>query len=167
MTCKPDDFCGDPNVANYTIDWTAEESLHNWVEKLDLTCVSKEKIAWLGSSFFVGWITTLFFLPRLADRYGRIWVWRGGMVAQLIAYTIILFTHNLNVMIGAIGLIGACSTARCNVGFVVMLEYLPSSKHALIGSTVWITETVVGMIGVFYFTFVSDWFWFVFAGYIW
>ena len=126
MSCKPDDFCGDPNVANYTIDWSAKESLHNWVEKLDLTCVPKQKIAWLGSSFFVGWIVTLFVVPRLADLYGRIWAWRIGMVVQLLAYTIIMLTHDVNVMIAAIGLIGACNTARVNVGFIVMLEYLPS-----------------------------------------
>ena len=80
MTCIPDDFCGNANVTSYTIDYDAEESLHNWVEKLDLTCASKEKIGWLGSAWFILWIPALMVVPRLADIYGRIWVWRIGMV---------------------------------------------------------------------------------------
>lgn len=168
MHCKPEDFCHNANVTSYVIDWDADESLHNWVEKLNLTCVSKEKIGWLGSSFFVGWIATLFVLPRLADLYGRKWIWRLGMIVQLASYTVIMLTHNVNVMIAAIGVIGACNTARVNVGFIVMLEFLPEEKHALVGSSVWITESFVNIVGVLYFTFMSkNWYWFVLVGYIW
>ena len=51
---------------------------------------------------------------------------------------------------------------------MVMLENLPSDKHSLIGSMVWGIETLVGLCGVIYFTFLSkNWFWFVLIGYIW
>jgi len=35
--CKPADFCGKSDV-HAQIDWNSENSLHNWVEKFDLTC---------------------------------------------------------------------------------------------------------------------------------
>jgi len=167
MSCIPEEFCGNANVTSYTIDWEAEESLHNWVQKLDLTCESKEKIGMLGSAWFILWIPASLIVPRLADLYGRIWFFRIGMVIMLAAYTVVMFTRNLTVMICAIAIIGACNTVRLNVGFIVMFEYLHSDKHALIGSSVWIWETSCSIAGVAYFTWFSkDWFWYVFVGYI-
>ena len=36
-TCEAEDFCGDPSIS-YTVDWSEDTSLHNWVEQLDLVC---------------------------------------------------------------------------------------------------------------------------------
>lgn len=47
------------------------DSFDNWVGKLDLACASKAKVSLIGSAYFVGWIVTLLFVPRISDKYGR------------------------------------------------------------------------------------------------
>ena len=68
--CKPVDFCSDPSI-NYSIDWTASTSLHNYIETFDLTCARPTDIGLIGSCFFTGMTISIFFVTRLADIYGR------------------------------------------------------------------------------------------------
>ena len=37
--CTPADFCGKDNEIEYRVDWGSPFSLHNWIEKLDATCI--------------------------------------------------------------------------------------------------------------------------------
>ena len=46
------------------------------------------------------------------------------------------------------------------------MENLPSAKHALVGSALFMAETFIGIGGAVYFTFVKNWFWFALIGYI-
>ena len=67
----------------YKIDWTNRESMHNWVETLDLTCkyvplitflgVSKTTINYMAHSFFIGQILGSVGLARIPDLFGRKW----------------------------------------------------------------------------------------------
>ena len=68
--CIADNICSG-EVISYDIDWNDIYSLHNWVEKLDLTCCPGWKIGMMGSVIFIGWFITLPWLPRLSDKYGR------------------------------------------------------------------------------------------------
>ena len=112
-------------------------------------------------------MTTLLILPRIADLYGRMPVWRVGLVIQLIAFSVLMWTNNLTVMIVTIGVIGATSTARVQLGYLVLVENLPSAKHALVGSALFMGETSIGAGGAIYFTFISkNWFWFALIGYV-
>lgn len=57
----------------WRIDYTNSSSLHNFVdpEKLDLTCVSKEIIGLIGSSFFLGFCIGAAIIPIVSDKHGR------------------------------------------------------------------------------------------------
>lgn len=57
----------------WRIDYTNSTSLYNFVdpEKLDLTCVSKESIGGIGSSFFVGFCISAAAIPMFSDKHGR------------------------------------------------------------------------------------------------
>ena len=69
-------------------------------------------------------------------------------------------------MIAAMMLLGASATARCQLSFMVLLENLPSNKHARFGSSIFVIETLIGMSSAIYFTFISkNWFWLVLVGY--
>ena len=71
QVCKPADFCKDPTVVSYTPNMDLSDSYDNWVEKLDLACASPTKMGFIASAYFIGWITTLVFVPRLSDLHGR------------------------------------------------------------------------------------------------
>ena len=71
VSCKPKDFCDNPDVLSYEPNWDLGDSYHNWIDKLDLACATPSQIGLIGSSSQMGWFITLIFIPRLADVYGR------------------------------------------------------------------------------------------------
>lgn len=71
VSCKPKDFCDNPDVLSYEPNWDREDSYNNWITRFDLHCASNSKIGFIGSSYFTGWALTLTFLPRLSDLFGR------------------------------------------------------------------------------------------------
>lgn len=62
-------------------------------------CVPKWKIGLLGSSYFIGWVLTLLWIPRLADIYGRTKLIQIAMIIDFILFTILLMSKSLNLSI--------------------------------------------------------------------
>lgn len=122
--CNADNICNG-TVISYEVDWDNINSLHNWVEKLDLTCEPGWKIGMLGSTVFIGWCATLPWLPRLSDVYSRKYIFMGGMFADLCLYIALFFTTSLDWMIVVTTCFGLVTTVRCNIGYVYMMELLP------------------------------------------
>ena len=122
VPCKPEQFCTDPTVVSYTPNMALHDSFNNWVQKLDLTCASPAKIGLIGSSYFIGWIITLTFMPRLSDLYGRQKIIIGGNIVQLAAFTVIMATTSYRVMIAALIIEGMVATARAQVSVVYLFE---------------------------------------------
>ena len=100
-------------------------SLHNWVEKLDLTCQPGWKIGMIGSAVFIGWFVTLLFVPRLSDVYGRKKIYLIGMYVDWILFIAIFFCKSLDGMIIITFVFGLMTTNRCGVGYVYMMELMP------------------------------------------
>ena len=48
-----------------------DETVDNWVDKLEMLCSPKSAVGLIGSMYFVGVVTTLVFVPPLTDRFGR------------------------------------------------------------------------------------------------
>ena len=71
LVCVPEDFCNDPTVTSYKPNMALSDSYENWVGRFDLECASKAKVGLIGSAYFIGWIITLIFIPRISDLYGR------------------------------------------------------------------------------------------------
>ena len=72
-SCEPKDFCDNPDVTAI-IDWVSNTSLHNFVEKFDLTCAEPATVGLIGAMFFAGVACSMVYFPRLADIYGRKWM---------------------------------------------------------------------------------------------
>ena len=72
VSCTREEICtNSQNVREYKIDYSSDKSLVNWYEQLDLVCEPDWKIALIGSAFFVGWVITLLWVPRISDKHGR------------------------------------------------------------------------------------------------
>ena len=51
-TCDRSDICQNGKaVRQYKLNYTERYTLHNWIEQMDLTCVSNDKIAWIAFTF--------------------------------------------------------------------------------------------------------------------
>ena len=107
------------------MNWESKESLHNWVEKLDLACASKTRIGFMGSTFFIGWLVGLLFVPRLADQHGRRKIFIIGCVLGVFNYIGVIFTTDLTVMTILFGMNGFIMSMRESLGYVFMMEFIP------------------------------------------
>ena len=117
--------------------------------------------------YFIGWCSTMCFIPRLADKYGRKKVYIAGITTQLILYTAIFFISNLNLMMLTIFLFGMTLPTTYNVGFIYLLEFFPTKKHTSIGLMYAVTDAFIYPLGVFYFWAISShWAPFTAIGYV-
>ena len=163
FACKPKDFCDDPNVASYRPNLSLEDSYDNWVSKLGLECAGPSKIGLIASSYFIGWILTLTFLPRISDLIGRQKIIIGGNLIQLAALTVILFTTNYRIMIAAIMVLGMMATVRQQVTVVYLYENFRHHHYARVMGIDSCCQGAFGICGALYFMFISkSWFGLVF-----
>lgn len=139
--CTADNICKDDlRIASWHVDWSSSKSLHNWIDKLDIMCAPEWHVGLISMASFIGSLATLPWLPRLADIYGRkpVFVWTN--FAQLVSYTILMFTHNLNVMIASSFLYGATSAVVMGTGFVYLMEMVPNKNATRLTSALWIID---------------------------
>ena len=102
---------------------TDEEYMYNWVEKFDMLCESKTKVGLLGSSFFVGILVGLLFVPRLADMYGRKPVFLATMILSSIMQLGFLLCTSIDQACILVAFLGMTFPGRMIVGFNYMLEF--------------------------------------------
>ena len=70
--CTAKNICAnDPRITEWAIDMDSDKSYINWQQKLDLMCAPPWKVGLLGTVYFIGWASTLLWLPRFGDKFGR------------------------------------------------------------------------------------------------
>lgn len=127
------------------------ESLTNWVQQYDLACVKSSKIGLIGSIYFLGWVISLIILPRVADNFGRKWIYLGGMVLTVVVYTGVLLSNSVNFLI-VLQLFGGIATGiRMSMGYVYMMEFIPTKTQAIVGTVHLIVESFVAVFCCIYF----------------
>ena len=137
------------------------------MEKLDLFCQPGWKIGLIGSMVFVGWVSTLLWVPRLSDIYGRKWIFFAGMAADWVLFILIFICSSLNWMIVITTAFGMMTTLRVNIGFVYMMELMPKRLQSFYASTYNTFEGSILFLGTLYFWFVSKhWIYFTMIGFI-
>ena len=67
----------------------------------------------------------MLWVPMLSDKHCRKKYFILGIIGQLLSMTVMIFTHNLDVMIAAGFATGAISSFRVNVGFIYLMELMP------------------------------------------
>ena len=83
---------------------------------------------------FLGWVSTLPWVPRLADKYGRKKIYHLGMFLDLLILVAMFFNTNLNAMIGLGFIFGMVCTLRVNIGYVYMSEMMPKKYQTFCGT---------------------------------
>ena len=124
--CTPANICaGDSRIISSEIDFTSPKSLHNWWERLDLACEPQWHVGMIGMMFFLGWVFTLPWVPRLADKYGRKYVYLVGMTLNIFVMVGIMFVRSIDTLILLSFLNGCCNSFRVQIGFIFMMEMMP------------------------------------------
>ena len=123
---------------------------------MNLMCEEDWKIGFLGSSYFVGWASSLLWMPRLADIYGRKKLYITAMVADTLLFSALFFTKNINVAIAIIFSTGFFASLRVGVGFIYLMELVPSSSRVAIGSAWGVWEASIMLNATLYFMLSSS-----------
>ena len=167
MVCTKEQICNDDyHVRNWEVDWSSDKSLHNWYEQLDLVCEPSWKIAVAGSAFFVGWVSTLLWIPRLSDKSGRKKMQVTGMAVSSILYTAMLFANSLDMMIGILFCLGTMRTINLTMSYIYMIELMPKESQTTAGTLYVMIDASIFLFGTLYFWFVSShYFYFILIGY--
>ena len=152
--CTRNDFCGRPEIS-YRVDWSDDTSLHNWVEDLDLTCTPHVYIGLVGAAMFAGWAISAIFLPRMADVYGRKWVYLWSMAAHGTFYLLIILSKDLTLTTCLMFFFGMASVGRATVGYLYMAELVPLKNQTTVGTLLQFMVSVVAIAACAYFYCVS------------
>ncbi|CDW72064.1 organic cation [Stylonychia lemnae] len=138
-SCKREEFCGNSDVS-WRIDYSKIETLNNWVQKLNLFCISDNQLGLIGSSFFIGAFIGSLIIPRLADVYGRKRPYLFGLCLYACTAFIYPFSTSLYLNYFLIFLGGISESGRYYVGFVYLQELMPQSHQTYIGLNIFMVH---------------------------
>ena len=147
----------------YTVNYTNHTSLHNWVEQVDLTCRSSEQIAFIGSMFFIGWCCTLLWVPVLADKKGRKWIYFGSILGTAIVILWMLFAKSLWAIYFLMFMGGVLTSGRYTTGYVYGNEFCPSNWQVVWGTVQALEDGSITLLISLYYDFVSNQYFVIFV----
>ncbi len=97
--------------------------------------------------------------------FGRKKVYMVSMIGHFIFYGAIIASRNLLLTTILMFLLGIFSVGRASIGYLYMLELSPYQYQATIGTTLQCFNTVVTILSVIYFYYISkNWLWFQIFG---
>jgi len=159
-SCTKEEICSEHlSRDDYRPDPNEDEVFDNWVEKFDLLCEPKMKVGLIGSMYFIGLIVFITFVPPIADRYGRKWVFIVTLIVSCIAQLGIMLTNDLYAAYFFEFLIGGTFAGRIVVGLSYILEYNLPKWHEKIIFGLLISEASSTIIMTIWYQFIDrGWF---------
>ena len=120
----------------------------------------------LGSAYFAGWTSAAIMVPRLADLYGRKFIWLLAMLFQapaifgLIASDSVLLTQVL------LFVMGLCAAGRVSVGFLYVMEVIPTASRGFISFLLGSIDCMTMIYATVYFKYLThdSIYWELFSG---
>jgi MFS family permease len=119
------------------------------------------KIGLLGSLYFAGWTIACVIVPRLGDIYGRKWPTLISTVASFFCYLALILSRNLEFTTAMFFFLGATNPGKSTVGYVYLLELVPSKFQTYIGTLLLFGDGFTTIFICLYFRFMSkNWLYF-------
>ena len=114
-------------------------------------CTPKIKLGLIGSVWFLGWVVTLPFIPRLADIYGRRQLVFIAAPCYLILFYALFACKSYIMILGIFLCFGLLNSIRLGISNIYMLELFPQRSQANFG-TVWLViDASIMLFGSLYF----------------
>jgi MFS family permease len=129
--------------------------MHNWVQQMNLYCISEAAFGFMGSSFIGGCFAGSFMLPRAADIVGRKPMFMLGLVIFMVVVLCSLVCTSLNFAYFLLFLGGISETGRYYVAYVYLIEFWPNRYQDKAGLYIF-------MVFGFVMTYIALQFWFIF-----
>ena len=118
-------------------------SLKNWVEQMDLYCISNNQKSMIGSAYFIGWLVCMPVISKVGDNYGRRILYLPGHALTLLVYILLFYCKSINYLIFLQFLGGFATGIRLSLGFVYMCEFVTTDKYTIVGTMLFVVEATV------------------------
>ena len=160
--CNKQEICGKGLDKDHYRPVHDDEYIDNWSgpDKFDTLCESKFKVGLLGSMYFAGIVTTVLFIPILADNF-----WGRKLTLTITSFIIItalgglLFCTNLYEAYVFMFLIGAAMPGKVFLALTYLLEFLNPDYHYTATFCYMITEPILLIMITFWYQFIDkSWF---------
>ena len=94
-------------------------------------CEPDWKPSLLGTVYFFGWSITLLFIPKLADKFGRRWIYLSSRLIDASLYIASMMISEYWGMVGLMSGFGLAASGRINVQTVYFQEWVPRKSQTL------------------------------------
>ena len=95
-------------------------------------CEPAWKASILGTGFAFGQALLLLLTPKLADRFGRKWIYKLTRIFDCILYTIMIVSEDYYVTLVVCIMLGIATPGRLNVGVPYMGEWFPRRRQTMV-----------------------------------
>ena len=92
-------------------------------------CQPDWKPGLLGSVFFLFWSASLLFVPKLADKFGRRWIYLSSRLIETALYIASVAISEYWGMVGLMSVFGLAAAGRINVQAVYIQEWVPRKSQ--------------------------------------
>ena len=125
----------------------------------------KAQIGLVCSAFWLGWCTTLLWMPRYGDIWGRRIITIITSFVYFFFYLGIFLAPNVYIIGGCLFIMGVFNSWRTNVGLIYCMELMPKSKQSLTNTILNVLQGFLNLFATLWYMYVSiDWFGFVAIG---
>jgi MFS family permease len=121
-----------------------------------MICLPKWHVGSIGSAFFGGWASTILFIPRWADMYGRKWVFITSLVVSMLMMVMLIYvSDNINETIIYMFIAGMATSGRTTTGVIYCQEFFAPRWRIWFGTSFIATTACTGFFLCLYFEYWS------------
>lgn len=137
---------------------TNPEYFVNWVSKFDLLCLPQAYIGFFASSFFIGVIIAIYFVPRYSDANGRLTLIVGSITLQMLAQLGMIASDNILFVYFCMFCLGLTFPGKNIIFYNYVMEIMESRMRENIVNLIATLECSCIIFGTYYYQHISnDW----------
>jgi len=157
-SCTKHEICSQGlSKSEYIPDESDSQYIDNWQEQTNMLCESKQRIGFLGASFFIGVLVASTVVPvgYLSDVFGRKWIFVITLLLLAVACLGLLMAQSVDELYVYMFLLGVTFPGRIIVGMNYAYEFQTSRWKEYVQPLNQLTQGVTLILTAFYFQFIS------------
>ena len=135
------------------------EYLDNWVDKLNMMCMSQSDVGFLGSCFFIGIIASILWVPKFADTYGRLPCILIALSLQVISLIGVYISTNIRVTYFFLFSLGMTFPGKNIIWYNYCIEITKERYKEMTVNTILIVESFAIIYVAFFYQYIDNRWW--------
>lgn len=157
-SCTKQDICENGlSREDYQPDTSDSQYIDNWQEQTGMLCESKQRIGFIGASFFIGVVVASTIIPvgYLSDVFGRRWIFIATLFVLVVACIGFIFATSIEQLYAFMFLLGITFPGRMIVGINYAYEFQTKAWQDYVQPVNQYVQGATLILTAFYFQFIS------------